>query len=403
MAKIKNCSICEEEQVAQLIDFREQVVCHHFLKSPQDKVYRHNLGLGQCRVCGTVQLTDRIPLKELKPHYDWLKCNEPEAHLDRLVEKISQLPGITKDSPIYGVSFKDDSTLDRFNKLGFRNTWRADPRNDLGVPDPIIGFQAVQEHFNSKTAQRLINNHGKADILIARHIIEHAYDFREFIEASKQLISSDGYIVLEIPDCGRALDKCDYTMVWEEHAIYFTGKTFKNCFGLLGLSLMHFENIPYSIEDSYVAIAKVNTSVNAPTQREDHLNGEISRAEKFVDEYENKKNRIKKFLAGYKQKQKKIVLFGGGHMSCVFLNLFELKDYVDFVVDDNPNMRGLFMPGSGLSILESQAMYEQDAKLCILTLSLASEEKVIQNNKRFLETGGTFVSVFPGSQWAMDI
>ncbi len=403
MAKIKNCSVCRKKQIAELIDFGEQVVCHHFLKSPQDKDYRHNLALGQCRACGTVQLTDRMPVKELKPRYDWLKCSEPEAHLDRLVEKISQLPGITKDSKICGISFKDDSTLDRFNKLGFKNTWRADPRNELEVSDPIIGFQSIQENFNSKSAQRLIDNHGKVDILIARHIIEHAYDFRQFVESSKQMVSSDGYIIFEIPDCQRAFDKCDYMTLWEEHTIYFTGETFRNCFGFTGLSLIHFENVAYSVEDSYVGIAKVNISVNDPVLREDNLNREIFRAEKFADEYDNKKNRIKQFLADYGQKKGKVVLFGGGHMSCTFLNLFELKDCVDFVVDDNPNMRGLFMPGSGLPILESKAIYEQDAKLCILTLSLASEEKVIQNNKRFLEKGGTFVSVFPGSKWAMNI
>jgi len=395
------CNICGGP-ITESINFGEQVVCHHYLKSPREKVYRHNLGLGQCRVCATVQLTDRIPVKELKPRYDWLKCNEQENHLDRLVEGISRLPGVTKDSKICGISFKEDSTLERFNELGFQNTWRPDPRRDLGVTDAIVGFQSVQEHFNLETAKRLVKTHGKADVLIARQIIEHAYDFCGFITACKQLIAPDGYIVFEVPDCEQALETYDYMTVWEEHTIYFTEKTFRNCFGPLGLSLVHFEKFPYLIENCYVAITKPDTSVNVHAPREDHLSGEISRFEKYVDEYENKKNRIKKFVTEYRQKHEKVVIFGAGHVGCAILNFFELKDHIEFVVDDDPRMRGLFMPGSGLPILESKAIYEDDVKLCILTMKTPSDEKVIKNNQRFLEKGGMFVSLFPESRWAIN-
>lgn len=403
MAKIQNCSVCGQAKINELIDFGDQVVCHHFLKSPEDKYYSHNLSLGQCTACGTVQLTDRMPAEGLRPRYDWLTCTEPEAHLDRLVETISRLPGITKDSKIGGISFKDDSTLDRFKKLGFKNTWRADQLHDLGITDPKGRIESVQEHFTPEAAARLVKTYGKADVFIARHIIEHAYNFRQFIELSKQLVTPQGYVVFEIPDCQRAFEKCDYTTIWEEHIVYFTEETFRNCFAFNGLSLIHFENIPYSIEDSYVGVAKIDASVQPPVLKQDVLRQDIHRAEKFAREYPNKRNRLKGFLTGYGQKQGKVALFGGGHMSCIFLNLFRLEDCVEFVVDDNPHMRDLFMPGSRLPIFGSKAIYEHDVKLCLLTLSTSSEEKVIKNNQRFLEQGGAFASVFPGSKWAMNI
>ena len=401
MTKIRNCSICGQEKVDEWIDLGEQVVCHHYLKSRREEVYRHNLGLGQCRACATVQLTDRIPIQELKPRYDWIRCNEPEDHLDRLVQRISQLPGITKDSKVYGISFKEDSTLERLNKLGFQNTWRPDPGRDLGVTDAIVGFQAVGEHFNPESARRLVKTHGKADVLIARQIMEHAYDLRGFIEASKQLISPDGYLVFEVPDCGQALDTCDYVTVWEEHTIYFTEKTFRDCFGFLGLSVVHFEKFPYLIENCFVAITKPDPSVHVPAPREDDLSGEFSRFKKYADGYGHQKNRIKKFLAGHKQRNEKVIIFGAGHVGCAVLNFFELKDQIEFVVDDDPHMRGLFMPGSGLPILGSKAIYEKDVKLCILTMKTPSDEKVVKNNQRFFEKGGAFVSIFPESRWAI--
>jgi len=151
MSKIKTCCVCKKDKICDLIDFGDQSVSHNFLKDSVEKEHTYNLALGQCGVCGTLQLTDRIPIKELKPRYDWLTCTEPEDHLDRLVTTISQLPGITKDSTIGGISFKDDSTLDRFKRLGFNNTWRADTHSELGITDPIVGFQSVGENFNLKS------------------------------------------------------------------------------------------------------------------------------------------------------------------------------------------------------------------------------------------------------------
>ena len=96
-----------------------------------------------------------------------------------------------------------------------------------------------------------------------------------------------------------------------------------------------------------------------------------------------------------------VVIFGAGHVGCAVLNFFGLKDQIEFVVDDDPHMRGLFMPGSGLPILGSKAIYEKDVKLCILTMKTPSDEKVVKNNQRFSEKGGAFVSIFPESRWAI--
>ena len=53
-------------------------------------------------------------------------------------------------------------------------------------------------------------------------------DINEFINAAKELIDDNGYIIWEIPDCKRSLSSCDFTMVWEEHTHYFTEFTFRN-------------------------------------------------------------------------------------------------------------------------------------------------------------------------------
>ena len=87
----------------------------------------------------------------------------------------------------------------------------------------------------------------------------------------------------------------------------------------------------------------------------------------------------------------------------MFLNLMEIGEFIDFVVDDFPEKRGLYMPGSKLPIVGSQEMIGKDIRLCLTSLNMESEQKVIQKNQEFIESGGTFASIFPSSSIALPI
>ena len=198
---MKKCCFCKREHVAEVIDLGEQPVSHRFLTSSTEKEFTHSLILGQCKSCGLAQLIEPAPTFELKPRYDWLTCTEPEGHLDQLVNNISNLPGITKDSKVCGISFKEDTTLERFKKLGFANTWRIQPEQELGIRIPLASIETVQEHFTPEKVDSITKIHGQADVVIARHILEHTQNPLEFIEACKLLLKPTGYIVFEIPSC----------------------------------------------------------------------------------------------------------------------------------------------------------------------------------------------------------
>ena len=79
----------------------------------------------------------------------------------------------------------------------------------------------------------------------------------------------------------------------------------------------------------------------------------------------------------------------------MFINLMEIGENVEFVVDDDPNKQGLYMPGSLLPICDSTSLTERSIGLCLLALSPDSEREVIRKNGAFLEAGGRFASIFP--------
>lgn len=398
------CYLCRSANVTNLLDCGMQPISNRFLASPSEEEFTHPIVMGQCEACGLVQLIKPPPASELRPRHAWVAYNEPEQHLDQLAELVSNFPGLSSESSICGVSFKDDSLLERLKKKGFQHTWRIDPERDLGIGDPGAGVEMIQERLGPEKATALAQGHGKSEVVIARQILEHAHSMCQFMEALKRLVGQGGYLVVEVPDCSRGLDKLDYSTVWEEHVVYFTPETFTCVFGFGGFSLVRFEKFPYPLEDSLIGIARPQEQREKPVfPPGDILELERQRATAFSDGLTRQRTKFQKFLAEYRRNKGKIAFFGAGHLACTFINLLGLRDYVEFVVDDHPKKKGLFMPGSRLPIRGSAALLEKGIKMCLLSLNPDNEDKVIQNNRRFIEQGGTFSSIFRVSKYALSV
>lgn len=399
---MKKCYLCEKNAVTELISFGNQPVAHRFLRSNNEKEYLGPLVLSQCQQCALIQQPDPMPIHELKPRFEWLTRVEPERHLDDLVQEMTHLPGITKDSRVFGISWKEDTTIKRLNALGHLNTYRLQ-NEDLGIVDRLSDVETIQAQLTFKQSQEIVKAKGRADIVISRHLIEHAFDIKELLRALKNLLKPNGYLILEIPDCQRSMETYDYSTIWEEHILYFTPATFKAMFSYGGFSLMKFIKEDYPLEHSYIGIAQAAEDLQPKLLDLQILSQELDRAKKFANQLVTRSKELKEYFVEYRKRHGKIAIFGAGHMCATFINLLRLKDCFEFVVDDNPHKRGMYMPGSKLPILNSSAILERDIKLCLLTLSPASEENVLKKNHDFVTRGGVFKSIFPANPQAVNV
>lgn len=397
------CVICASTNIQADIDLGPQPVCNRFLETRDATEYRHALSFGQCRQCGTVGLLDPMPVQEIQPIHDWITYNEPEDHLDGLVAKLVGLEGISETARICGVTFKDDSTLARFSRRGFRNTWRIDPATALGVRRTGVGVETVQDRLTGQKARALVARHGESDLVIVRHILEHAYDIMGFMRAITTLLKPTGYAVFEVPDCTQAFETREYTTFWEEHIVYFTPHTFVQALAFGGFRTIDFTCHRYPFENSLVAMARRAREAQSPPVDQPAIRGERARFEGFVADFAGVADRTRRALVGLRQNGGRILMFGAGHLAATYINVFGLADLIEAVVDDNPHKRGLFMPGSRLPIKDSSALLEDGVRLCLLSLSPQSEDKVIARNRAFVERGGQFASIFRTSPRALKL
>jgi len=388
--KTYQCHVCRSEAVRPLLDLGNQALCNRFLLAKDQQETAFPMTICQCGNCGLVQIAEPVSPTELRPRFDWISYNEQEGHLDDMVERLGNLPGLTIQSQVGAMSFKDDTTVDRLRKKGFNHAWRLDPPTDLEITDPNAGLETIQGCMTPERAQVIASQRGKSDLLIVRHILEHAHRPHQFGAALRELVRPEGYLVFEVPDCAPALQRHDYTMPWEEHIVYYTPETFQRSLSVLGFSPLHFHCYPYANENSLIAIVQPGK----PGQVTGAADTTTARA--YADDFPKYRERVLETLKRFREREGKIAIFGAGHLSCAWVNFMQLHDYIEFFVDDHPKKRGLFMPGSRLPIRASASLLEENIKLCLLSLSPESEAKVIGKNQLFLTNGGSFASIFPG-------
>lgn len=402
------CLICHSDAVTLLLACGELPLSnrYHVEKTEEEELF--SIAMYQCQDCATIQLRSNIPPLKLTPPFPWVTYREPEDHLDAVADLLGSLSD-RKEGLVCGLSYKDDPLIDRLKLKGFKNCVRLDIQRDFEISTPNAGVETIQNCLTLERARALRENYGPVHVLIMRHILEHAYDPFGLMHAARHMMDEHGYIVIELPDCQPALDELDYTTIWEEHQLYFTPHTFRTALSLFGFQVMVEKLFPYPTENSLVAIAQAAASRGkrresgwrAAAEGAERLKEERERGENFGLSFHKRKGDVHEIFGKLHRRNEKVALFGAGHLSCMFINLFGVRDFIEFVIDDNPNKQGLYLPGSKLQIVGSEALYKNSISVCLLGVNPQVEDKVLRKHKDFERKGGRLSSIFPTSTRSM--
>ena len=390
------CIVCGSRTVLEQLDVGRHAVSSFFLQDASAPERDFRLALGQCENCGTIQIMEPVPHDALVPPYDWLFAREPEEHLDEVVDRIVALPGVGPRSVIGALTSKDDTTVDRFVRNGFQRTWRVKLDEDLGVTNPAANIETVQKLTTPKRMAAIAARRGAADILIVRHVMEHAEDLRTFIRGIAALVNPGGIVMVEVPDCTTSLRLADFCMVWEEHALYLTPETFAPLLSIGGFEPIRTDVYPQPFENSLVQLAR-KTGAPGPVHIDPTARAQVGLLKRYADAYEPTRRDCARRWSACGPRGGRSPFWSEATSACAFANFMGVADLLAFVADDTPQKQGKYLPGSRLPILPSAALVEQRIALCLLALSINNENAVIGRNEAFVRTGGMFGSIFKAS------
>ena len=264
------------------------------------------------------------------------------------------------------------------------------------MTNSAANIETVQKLTTPERMAAIAARRGAADVLIVRHIMEHAEDLHAFIHGIAALVKPGGIIMVEVPDCTTSLQLNDYCMVWEEHSLFLTPETFAPLLTIGGFEPIRTDVYPLPFENSLVQLAR-KTGKPGPIRIDAAARAQVGLLARYADGYKPACRELRATLERVRAEKGPIALFGAGHLACAFANFMGVADLIDFVADDTPQKQNKFLPGARLPILPSAALAERKIALCLLALSINNENAVIGRNEAFVRAGGIFRSIFRAS------
>ena len=280
---------------------------------------------------------------------------EPEAHLVLAADMIEEARGESESQPaapqVIGLTDKDLSLINLVNQRQERGV-----ANQVLMPDthPLEAQKLVSERRVGATAS-------SGNILVVRHLLEHARDLASFLGGLWSIIGENGSCLIEVPECGQLLNQGDLTLLWEEHCAYFTETTLHAALHSSGFEVLSSQVTESDGEQLCLTLVKRSSSMQTR-----HNTLPIDRsAERFLNDLPSQIQHIKRRLCNLGG-QSTVLLFGANHVAGLFVDVLdEAASHIEGVLDDDPGKHGRTL---GLSQIPVKALrdVERTKPTCIL-------------------------------------
>jgi len=280
---------------------------------------------------------------------------EPEAHLALAASMIEEARDGSEGQPaapqVIGLTNKDLSLINLVNQRQERAV-----ANQVLMPDthPLEAQKLVSERrFGAMTSS--------GNILVVRHLLEHARDLDSFLGGLWSITGENGGCLIEVPECGQLLNQGDLTQLWEEHCAYFTETTLHAALHSSGFEILSSQVAESDGEQ--VCLTLVKRSSLTQTR---HTTLPIERsAERFLNGLPRQIQLIKRRLRDM-DGQSTVLLFGANHVAGLIVDILgEAASHIEAILDDDPGKHGRTL---GLSQTPVKALrdVERSKPTCIL-------------------------------------
>jgi hypothetical protein len=362
------CRCCHQKNSMHLLyDFGDLPVAgyleddlQHALEAP-----RFNNSIAICISCGLVQqanddskgfLIDKV-YQNYQPTYSM--SSKVRIYLESFLDKAVSKSQIALKDKVIEIGSNDGGFLEILKKrgygpVGFDPSARSDNRSD---GSEII----VKDFFGVEAAKKYVSEFGPVKLVTSRHTLEHVFDPIDFLNGLEIVLDKDGIAVIEVPYLSKQMMNNQFQSMTYQHITFFTVRSMRNLLKNSGLNIYDIEFSPMDAGAMIVYVKKTNKK----TVDKIHLD-QILSYEKifeldspkgykpFFQKFAVQRNYVQDHFNDLKLKGHKIFAYGAGGKGQAILNILKLDaDIIPNIIDDTPEYKGQFVPGTGNCVINS--------------------------------------------------
>jgi SAM-dependent methyltransferase len=360
----KTCRYCDTPLGEPFLDLGSQPLANNLPR--KENVARSEfhcpLAVVKCPKCHLVQLTHSVPAHLMFDEYLYVSSTT-QTFRTHFAEYAGDVRGrlSKKDKPLaVDIGSNDGLLVSCYEKAGMRGVG-VEPAKNLAADANKRGVVTLNRYFDEETVREIVAKYGKADAISANNVFAHVDDIQSVVRNVRELLSDDGFFVIEFAYLVTMLEKMFFDMIYHEHVCYIgiTALVFlMERFGMEifdmtevgthGGSLRVFiqkKNGPHlrkAIVDRFLREEKEKGCLDAKVYRD------------FAARVVGFKEKLNGMIATLKKQGKTISGYGAPAKASTIINFCELTPReIDYIVDDNPLKQDRLIPGRKIPIVTS--------------------------------------------------
>ena len=404
--KTLKCNFCKTPLKHTFVDLGMSPMVSSYIK-PEEKHQMepfYPLRVYVCEQCYLVQLPEAQTPEQIFSDYPYFSSYSKSwlQHIDKYVEDITERFGLDSESKIFEIASNDGYLLKYFKKKGVP-VFGIEPAKNVAEAAIAAGIPTVVKFFGIQTAQEIIAEGNKADLIVANNVLAHVPDLGDFVSGMKILLQPQGVISVEFPHLMKLVEENQFDTIFHEHFSYLSFITVRKIFSECDLTVFDVEELSthggslrvfarHQNDDS----KSVNDRVMNLEEREIKAGfGKLEGYAAFTKKVDSTKHKLLNFLIEAKQKGSSIVSYGAPGKGCVLLNYCGIRsDFIDYTVDLNPHKQGYLVPGVHIPIYHPDKIKETKPDY-LLILPWNLKEEIVEQMSFIREWGGQFIVPIP--------
>lgn len=390
------CLVCNSAKLQEIIDLGMHPFADTFI--PKDNFANHDfaypLVCDLCLDCGQIQL--KYPTKPEERYcgvdysYTSSNSNFSRTHWINYAKEVISKINLKKDSFVVEIGSNDGFLTKEFISYGCKAIG-VDPSEYMAKLAKEINVDTVIDLFNKNTVDKIFQNYGKADLIIANNVFNHSENPLEFAQSASALLSKEGVFVFELPYWALSIESRKFDQIYHEHVSYFTAKSSLELMSRAGMNIFTIEVVNYHGGSLRVyAKRKEDLSDNCKEVYEiiekEKNQGlfNIETYKVFMNNLNSERNIFLSKVHQLKNKGASILAVGAAAKGNTFLNFYNLDNkIIDYVTDSSKHKQGKYTPLTRIPITGDEVFknyLNKEVYAIITSWNIAEQLKPILSN-----------------------
>lgn len=408
LVKNSSCLICGSRRLTKYLDLRKSALANSYL-NPDDILrtdfaeFKAPLEVYFCHDCHLAQLLHIVDRESIFSEYAYFSSTSPQllTHFDNYAEEVfSSFPEEARKLTVE-IASNDGILLKPLKKRGAK-VLGIDPAKNIAEKANQDGIETIPEFFGSRLVPSLVENYGRAGVILANNVLAHTDVLPDILLGVSQFLDKKGVFVFEVQYLYDLLKKNEFDNTYHEHICYFslapiTRMLEKN--GLEAFRVTHVDTQGGSLR-VYAGfrplVFKKDGSIDyfLNLERQQKLGEEATYLE-FASRPPLVKDKLKSMLTDFYLKGKKVVGYGAPAKGNTLLQYVgATKNEISYIIDNAPSKQGKLTPGTHIPIVAPEKL-KKDVPDYILVLAWNYASSIMEREKWFSEQGGKFIIPVP--------